>query len=187
MAVTLNFGRLHDVYVSDVNSGMGDRGRRSHLDCCSNRQASAEVKPAGTGWRILAVASALNVAWEMAQMFAYAGMSRVSFRSLGMCSAAAIGDGVFALVLYWAGVVISGDPKWVFRMTLGRMSVIVAVGFVAAVIMEKTALSGSLWQYADSMPRIPVIGVGLWPVLQLMTLPLATFCIVRYLQPEMER
>jgi len=66
-------------------------------------------------------------------------------------------------------------------MTLGPLSGIVAVGFVVAVIMERTALSGSLWQYAASMPRIPVIGVGLWPVLQLMTLPLATFGTVSYL------
>ncbi len=142
---------------------------------------------AGAGWRVFAVAFSLNLPWEMGQMFTYAGMSQTSFRSVAMCSAAAVGDGVYALVVYSAGSLISGDPKWIFRMTPGRLSSIVAVGFVAAVIMEKAALFGSLWQYSGSMPRIPVIGVGLWPVLQLMTLPLATFCIVRYLQPEMER
>lgn len=138
------------------------------------------MTPAGTGWRIFAVASALNLAWEITQSFAYGGTAWKSFRTLAMCSAAAIGDGVFALALYWAGVIISGDPKWVFRMTAGRLSAILAVGLATAVIMERAALSGSLWQYAGSMPRIPVIGAGLWPVLQLMILPLAAFYIVRF-------
>ncbi len=172
--------------MSDVNSGMGDRGRRSHLDRCSDRQASAKVKAAGVGWRVLAVAFALNLAWEMAQMFAYVGMSRMSFRSIAQCAAAAIGDGTYVLVLYWAGSLISGDPKWVCHITRVRLSAIMAVGFVSAVMMERVALSGSFWQYAVSMPRIPVIEVGLWPVLQLMTLPLAAFCIVCYLQSQAE-
>ncbi len=76
---------------------------------------------AGAGWRVFAVAFSLNLPWEMGQMFTYAGMSQTSFRSVAMCSAAAVGDGVFALVVYWAGSLISGNPKWIFRMTPGRL------------------------------------------------------------------
>jgi hypothetical protein len=145
------------------------------------------MKASAVGWRVLGVAFALNLAWEMAQMFAYAGLSRASFRSLATCSAAAVGDGVYALLVYWAGSLMRGDPTWIFRITLIRLSAILAVGFMTAVIIERAALSGSFWQYAASMPRIPVIEVGLWPVLQLMTLPLAAFRIVWYLEAEAQR
>ncbi len=132
------------------------------------------------GLRLSVVAFALNLVWETAQMWAYAGMSRISFRSLAICSAAAFVDGAYVLLLYWAGRIISGDQGWISRMAPLRLGAVMGVGFVAAVIMERVALFASLWQYARAMPRIPVVEVGLWPVLQLMTIPLVVFWFAAY-------
>ena len=127
--------------------------------------------------RLFLIAFALNLAWEMVQMRAFAGMSRISLPSIAICSAAAIGDSTYILLLYWVGYMITADMAWISRITPIRLWGVLAVGFVFAVIMERIALRDSWWQYARSMPRIPVIQVGLWPVLQLMTLPLAAFWV----------
>ena len=127
--------------------------------------------------RLFFIAFALNLAWEMVQMRAFAGMSRISLPSIAICSAAAIGDSTYILLLYWVGYMITADTAWISRITPIRLWAILAVGFVVAVTMERIALLASLWQYARSMPLIPVIQVGLWPVLQLMTLPLAAFWV----------
>ena len=127
--------------------------------------------------RLFVIAFALNLAWEMVQMRAYAGISWISLPSSAICSAAAIGDSTYILLLYWAGHRLSADKAWISRITPIRLLVILAVGFLVAVTLERIALLASLWQYASSMPRIPGIQVGLWPVLQLMTLPLAAFWV----------
>lgn len=137
--------------------------------------------------RLFVVAFALNLAWEMVQMRAYAGMSRISLPSIAICSAAAIGDSTYVLLLYWAGYILVADKAWISRITPVRLLVILAVGFLVAVILERIALQASLWQYASSMPRIPGIQVGLWPVMQLMTLPLAAFWVASLWQRSPQR
>ncbi len=137
--------------------------------------------------RLFVVAFALNLAWEMVQMRAYGGMSWFSVSSSAICSAAAIGDSTYVLLLYWAGYRLSADKAWISRITPIRLLVILAVGFLVAVTLERIALLASLWQYASSMPRIPGIQVGLWPVLQLMTVPLAVFWVASLWQRSPQR
>ena len=138
------------------------------------------------GGAVLAAAFAMNLVWEMTQMFVFAGMSRISFHSVAGCSAAAVGDALFVLVLYWAGCINTRDRAWVCRVTLLRLSAILAIGFVSAVVIERTALFADFWQYAESMPRIPTLEVGLWPVLQLMIVPPSVFWVVCHLRKRDE-
>ena len=46
---------------------------------------------------------------------------------------------------------------------------------VEAVLAELRHLSSGSWGYADSMPIIPIINVGISPVLQFMVLPLLIY------------
>jgi len=131
-------------------------------------------------FRLFLIAFALNFVWEMIQMREYVGLAGISFGSTAACSAAAIGDSGYILLLYWSGSIVTADRTWISRMTPLRLGAIVAVGFLVAVIMERAALFLSWWQYAASMPRIPVLSVGLWPVLQLMTVPLAVFWVAKH-------
>ena len=137
--------------------------------------------------RLFVIAFALNLAWEMVQMRAYAGISWISLPSSAICSAAAIGDSTYVLLLYWAGYILIADKAWISRITTIRLLLILAVGFVVAVTLERIALLASLWQYASSMPRIPGLQVGLWPVLQLMTVPLAVFWVASLWQRSPQR
>jgi hypothetical protein len=135
------------------------------------------VSGQGLSWRILAVAFLLNVAWEMVQMFAYAKMPTRPIESIAECSVAALGDALYVVALYWAGRLLLRDAQWVAHLTAQRMIVILACGLGFAVIVEHIALLHRFWRYAKNMPTLP-FGVGLWPVLQSMTLPLVTFRVV---------
>lgn len=46
--------------------------------------------------------------------------------------------------------------------------------------MEWRALATGRWSYTDGMPILPVLGVGLWPVLQLTLLTPIALGIGRY-------
>jgi len=99
-------------------------------------------------FRLFVIAFALDLVWEMIQMRRYAGFSGITFGSAAACSAAAIWDSGYILLLYWSGSIVTSDRTWISRMTPLRLGAIVAVGFLVAVITERVALFASWWQYA---------------------------------------
>ena len=126
------------------------------------------------GWLVVAVAFLLNLAWEMIQMFSYANMPVRSLQTLAECSVAALGDGLYVVALYWAGRLLTGDIQWVGHMTARRTVIVLACGLGFALVIEHMALLHRFWQYRKNMPILP-LGMGLWPVLQLMIVPLVAF------------
>src|SRR5579875_3108086 len=126
---------------------MADRRGRSRPHHCCHCQASSQMSGRSLGWRILAVAFLLNVAWEMIQMFAYAYMPVRSLRSLAACSLAALGDGLYVVALYWAGRLLKRDIQWVRRLTARRITIVLACGLSFATIVEHTARLHQFWQY----------------------------------------
>lgn len=166
--------------MSDVNTGMGDRRGRSRPTDNSGRQGSAEITGAGgLSWRIFATAFALNLAWEMIQMFGYAGMNQVSTASFLTCLGAALADALYITCVYWIGRAIQHSPVWIFKLSVLSTFAILLSGFCTAVAIERLALFEGFWQYREAMPKLP-FGVGIWPVLQLMVTPIAAFWLVRH-------
>lgn len=51
------------------------------------------------------------------------------------------------------------------------------LGGASAALLEMDALATGRWSYNGSMPLIPVLRVGLWPVLQMMSLPVAALWV----------
>lgn len=51
----------------------------------------------------------------------------------------------------------------------------VLIGGAGAVLSEMRHLSLGSWAYDDSMPIIPLVNVGISPVLQFMLLPLLSY------------
>ena len=56
-----------------------------------------------------------------------------------------------------------------------RFVAIAITGFILAVIIEKYALAIGRWSYNPLMPIIPILNVGLIPILQMIILPIAIF------------
>jgi hypothetical protein len=138
------------------------------------------VSGGGISWWVLAVAFLLNVGWDMAQMFAYVNMPVLSLRSLAECSVAALGDALYVLALYWIGRLLTRQPLWAAHLTARRMISVLICGLGFGLVIEHIGLLYGFWQYRKNMPTLP-FGVGLWPVLQSMILPLVTFRIISLL------
>lgn len=92
--------------------------------------------------------------------------------------AAATGDMLFMFLLYWAVAVIHQDLRWLSERAAYRHP---ATWVIPALIGSLLAISFELWavhavgrwQY-DTMPLVPILQVGVSPLLQMILVPLAT-------------
>lgn len=67
------------------------------------------------------------------------------------------------------------------RPGVARLVAFSALGLGATIILELQSIGTGRWVYGDSMPRLPLLGVGLLPVLQWTLLPPASVVAVRRL------
>jgi hypothetical protein len=124
----------------------------------------------------LGVASfGLNWLWETVQRRAYTeAMDRPWYAVAIQHIVPTLGDAVVTFAVYGVGALAAGQFRW---GTTGRWNVYATaalLGGACAVVVEWKALASGWWSYADVMPIVPVLGVGLWPLLQLTLLvPLA--------------
>jgi hypothetical protein len=136
-------------------------------------------RPLWSFFVVLCLASfALNWLWEMAQMPAYAEMAaRPWQKSLVPCTVASLGDVLATLAIYGVGTLATGQLRW---GTTGRWNVYATaalLGAACAIAYEWYSLFAGRWSYSNRMPIVPVLGVGLWPLLQLTLLVPAAFWI----------
>jgi hypothetical protein len=129
---------------------------------------------------IFAIAVPLNLAWEVAQVQAYAFPRQGILADLLGCLVPSLGDGLMTLAIYWSGWLVFRRPTWIARPGVAGVALAALVGLLLAVGVEWNALylTGA-WAYAPAMPLVPVLGVGLLPVLQMLVLPPVTFLAVR--------
>jgi hypothetical protein len=80
-------------------------------------------------------------------------------------------------LLYIGFAFILKDFFWIGDFKYKSMILAIIAGGVIVIIIEKSALLLNLWRYKEKMPKIPLLNVGLWPVLQLMILPMLTYFI----------
>jgi hypothetical protein len=136
------------------------------------------------GWFFAATALtgfALNEIWEMTQMLAFAEMAGHSWTStIGRCTAAAAGDVVIILGIYAASALAAGDPDWGLRGRWNIYATAALFGLAFAALVEHAALAAGSWSYTKSMPMVPWLRAGVWPLLQMILLPPLTFRIARW-------
>lgn len=124
-----------------------------------------------------AVSFFVHFVWEMWQVPFYQGMSSSSHGEVvWLCTRATLGDVVIALTALV-------PPVLVFRRGLARLLVLragplllyLATGLVVTMGLEYHATEiADRWQCKDLMPRLPVLGTGLLPLLQWLVLPVVT-------------
>ncbi len=120
----------------------------------------------------------LNFIWELAQGPLYKGyqydLSHISF-----CALASVADMFMVFVLLFGFGLLYKNAYWVNHMTLGRALLLMLAGGTGAILAEIRHTARSSWTYAESMPLLPWVEVGLSPVLQFTILPLLIFFISR--------
>ena len=122
-------------------------------------------------------ATAMNLAWEVVQMPLYTIWSTGSWREIVFavlhCTGGdlLIGNSILILVL-----LVAGHRDWPHRRFWQVAVLTIAVGLGYTVFSEwnNTEIRGN-WAYRDWMPKLPLIGTGLAPLLQWVVVPALAF------------
>jgi hypothetical protein len=129
---------------------------------------------------IVVVAFVINLIWENIQIHLYQGYDTFSERFI-RCLPAAGGDALIILLLYALVVWWRQEWWWLGKAQLSDWALVVSGGVGIAITIELVALATDRWAYTPSMPRLFNTSLGVWPIIQMIVLPLATFAIVRRL------
>lgn len=128
---------------------------------------------------IIVLSFLLNFAWELIQIPLYIP-SLYSLEHIAFCALASLADVIMVLLLYFGFVLLFRNPLWMEHLNWKRIAIVTLGGGTGAVLAEIRHLSLGTWAYSDSMPIIPVINVGISPVLQFMILPLLVYLLSFY-------
>jgi hypothetical protein len=143
-------------------------------------------------WLFLAVlcliAFGLNWPWEMAQMPAYAETAGRSWLQTALpCTVAALGDVVLTLIVCGLGALAAGRAGWGMEGSWNVYAAAALLGGVCALAFEWHALASGRWSYDERMPVVPLLGVGLWLLLQLVLLTPVSLGAARWFVGRMSR
>ncbi len=127
------------------------------------------------GWRVagraFGAAVPVHFAWEMSQAHAYTGLPPDAFRATLACAGASVGDGLLTLLIWGAGWLVFARAAWLGPT--GWRGWLLAIGLAVAIAVgiEMVLVYGlHRWNYRSAMPVLPLVPVGLWPVLQMVVL-----------------
>ena len=125
---------------------------------------------------IAALAFLFNLTWELIQIPLYKSAS-YSIEHISFCALASVADAILVLLLFFGSAVLFRNLLWIQEKKWQQMMMVILIGGTGAVLGEMRHLSIGSWAYADTMPIIPVVNVGVTPVLQFMILPLLVYII----------
>ena len=123
----------------------------------------------------------LNLAWEVWQVPFFRGMAdQPHWLGVKACTQTTFGDAGIALAAFWVTALIARSRSWIKQPSRPHIAIFIGVGLAATIVFEALA-TGVLgrWAYNDAMPRLPILGTGLLPLLQWLTLPPLALWFVR--------
>lgn len=123
---------------------------------------------------IAVIAFSLNFIWELLQGPLYEGFE-YDWQHVSFCALASIADILMVLILLFGFGLIYRNVFWMNFLSPKRILLLVMVGTVGAAIAEMWHTSQGDWTYAEAMPIVPGVGVGLSAVLQFAVLPALIF------------
>jgi hypothetical protein len=91
--------------------------------------------------------------------------------SIKLCAHATLGDAVIAVVAFWVVAVVA-SRRWITAPSVRQVACFAGIGLGIATALEWMAVHvQARWAYGTSMPMVPVLRVGLGPVLQWVIVP----------------
>lgn len=118
---------------------------------------------------LLAISGALHFIWEANHVQLYTGYEHVA-RGLPIPWYATAGDIVYTFFALLVIALFKHEIAWWQKMTWHDAAVLACLGLVIALFVEYKAFLFGRWAYTAAMPIIPIVQVGLSPVLQMMIL-----------------
>ena len=125
-------------------------------------------------FRLYTISYVLNTLWEVIQSPLYRIHSNNNNHLL-FCLLAAIADAIMTVLLYFSFVQIYKNLFWFKKPGYDKLFLLVLTGGSGALLSELIHISLKQWSYKQSMPLIPLLNVGLVPVLQFILLPGITY------------
>lgn len=119
---------------------------------------------------IAVLAFLLNFVWEVLQLPLYKDAA-YDVEHIAFCALASVADALMVLLLYLCFALINKKPFWAQDMVFPQVFALIIIGGIGAIIFEIAHTAAGNWDYADSMPMLPLVNVGLSPVLQFLLLP----------------
>lgn len=118
----------------------------------------------------------LNFSWEFLQAPLFQGMADAPhWEAVKMCTRATLGDAAITVVAFWAVAAVVRSRSWILNPTRWSLLGFIAVGVAITAVLERL----DRWVYADIMPIVPMLGIGLAPFLQWVLLPPLVVWFVR--------
>lgn len=129
--------------------------------------------------RLILFIFGMNFIWEIFQMPLYKNHSIGFLDTVLIHLEASLGDLLIFVIIYLLGFMAFRNSAWFFQKNHAPFIFSMACGFFIAVVIEKYALATGRWEYDTLMPVIPLIRVGLTPILQMIILPTIIIRIAR--------
>lgn len=121
---------------------------------------------------LVVVSFALHLVWEFFHVRLYTDYEHLT--TLPIWLWATLGDALYTLGAFALVSAFKGGHEWLGRVGMRDCLALVAVGFFLALFVEYKALAFGRWAYLPEMPIIPILNVGLTPVVQMsILLPLS--------------
>ncbi len=135
-------------------------------------------------FNILIFAFLLNYPWEFLQAPFFAGLaSAPHWDAIRVCTRATIGDAIIMLIAYGSVAGFWRDRWWPLHSRTRQLIAFIGVDLVITFGLESLATRSNhpLWgcKYAEMMPVVPGLHVGLTPLLQWTILPPLVVWFVR--------
>ncbi|MEO9885748.1 MAG: hypothetical protein ABJR05_16840 [Balneola sp.] len=118
----------------------------------------------------------LNFIWEVSQGPLFSDYV-YDFQHISFCALASVADLIMVLLLYFVFSVTLKDPFWIRNFNLFKVLSLLFIGGAGAILGEWRHLSEGNWSYTESMPVLPIIEVGLTPLLQFIVLPILIYIL----------
>ena len=122
-----------------------------------------------------------NLVWDVAQLPLYTLWRTGSVREIAIAVAhCTAGDLVIAASAVLMALALAGHRDWPLRRFQPVMALTLAIGLAYTGYSEwlNTAVRRS-WAYSELMPIVPVLNLGLSPLLQWVVIPMAALAAAR--------
>ena len=127
---------------------------------------------------IMIIAFGTNFIWEKLQIVLYKDYETFIARlPLPVALYTTLVDTGIVLAIYLFIAVTSKNLFWVQSIKARHIWQSMLIGIIISTIIEWHALVQGQWAYNEAMPIIPLLQVGLSPILQMIILPLVSFSI----------
>jgi hypothetical protein len=122
---------------------------------------------------VFGIALLLNIVWESLHAPLFVFKEQSSWSTLTACLVfCAVVDAAMMLFIYWVVALIRKDRFWFLRGRSVDKVLFALAALTLAFASEYNAVHyRNLWEYSERMPLIPVVRVGLTPIVQWIILP----------------